>query len=137
MVYPIVPGSLQFISPRLLYRLPCLYHIWSCNNLVGMLYIIFNVFLYTVVVFLVNGKIQWMNEWMNKWMNCVELFRCFVPFAFHMLVVLHSLWVLQVLTPRTSQIFSLAEKSTVNLQLSPPPLPPGLINLKPIWGGLI
>ena len=28
------------------------------NNLVGILYIIFNVFLYTVVVFLVNGKIK-------------------------------------------------------------------------------
>ena len=28
------------------------------NNLVGMLYIICNVFLYTVVVFLVNGKIN-------------------------------------------------------------------------------
>ena len=28
------------------------------NNLVGILYIIFNVFLYTVVVFLVNGKIN-------------------------------------------------------------------------------
>ena len=27
------------------------------NNLVGILYIIFNVFLYTVVVFLVKGKI--------------------------------------------------------------------------------
>ena len=27
MVYSIVPGSLLFISPRLLYRLPCLYHI--------------------------------------------------------------------------------------------------------------
>ena len=26
MVYPIVPGSLQFISPRLLYKLPCHYH---------------------------------------------------------------------------------------------------------------
>ena len=31
------------------------------NNLVGILYIIFNVFLYTVVVFLVNGKI---NDWL-------------------------------------------------------------------------
>ena len=39
------------------------------NNLVGILYIIFNVFLYTVVVFLVNGKIKSMNEWMNEWMN--------------------------------------------------------------------
>ena len=28
------------------------------NNLVGILYITFNVFLYTVVVFLVNGKIK-------------------------------------------------------------------------------
>ena len=42
-------------------------HVFSCdhttfdlvNNLVGILHIIFNVFLYTVVVFLVNGK---MNE---------------------------------------------------------------------------
>ena len=33
------------------------------NNLViGILYIIFNVFLFTVVVFLVNGKIKWMNN---------------------------------------------------------------------------
>ena len=32
------------------------------HNLIGILYIIFNVFLYTVAVFLVNGKI---NEWMN------------------------------------------------------------------------
>ena len=31
------------------------------NNLVAILYIIFNVFLYTVVVFLVNGKI---NDWL-------------------------------------------------------------------------
>ena len=31
------------------------------NNLVGILYIIFNVFLYNVVVFLVNGKI---NDWL-------------------------------------------------------------------------
>ena len=35
------------------------------NNLVGILYIIFNVFLYAVVVFLVKGKIKWMNEWMD------------------------------------------------------------------------
>ena len=32
------------------------------NNLVGILYIIFNVFLYTVAVFLVNGKNESMNE---------------------------------------------------------------------------
>ena len=40
------------------------------NNLVGILYIIFNVFQYTVVVFLVNGKIKWMNEWM-KLVHCL------------------------------------------------------------------
>ena len=34
-----------------------------------MLYIICNVFLYTVVVFLVNGKI---NEWMNDWMSMAQ-----------------------------------------------------------------
>ena len=39
------------------------------NNLVGILYIIFHVSLYTVVVFLVKGKIKWMNEWMNEWKN--------------------------------------------------------------------
>ena len=26
-------------------------------------------FLYTVVVFVVNGKNKQMNEWMNEWMN--------------------------------------------------------------------
>ena len=31
------------------------------NNLVAILYFIFNVFLYTVVVFLFNGKI---NDWL-------------------------------------------------------------------------
>ena len=41
---------------RLLYRLSRLYHIDLVNNLVGILYIIFNVFLCVVVVFLVNGK---------------------------------------------------------------------------------
>ena len=41
---------------RLLYRLSRLYHIDLVNNLVGILYIIFNIFLCTVVVFLVNGK---------------------------------------------------------------------------------
>ena len=30
-------------------------------------------FLYTVVVFLVNGKNKWMNEWMNEWMNVYDL----------------------------------------------------------------
>ena len=32
------------------------------NNLVGIFYIIFNVFLYTVVVFLVKSKRKGMNE---------------------------------------------------------------------------
>ena len=44
------------------------------NNLVGILYIIFNVFLYTVVVFLVNGKI---NEWMNEWMYEFHILKSF------------------------------------------------------------
>ena len=46
------------------------------NNLVGILYIIFNVFLYTVVVFLVNGKNESMNEWMSEWMNEWTLYVC-------------------------------------------------------------
>ena len=50
MVYPIVPGSLAFTTFD------------PVNNVVGILYIVFNVFLYSVVVFLVNGEIKWVNE---------------------------------------------------------------------------
>ena len=44
MCEPIYIGFLAFTTFNLV------------NNLVGILYIIFNAFLYTVVVFLVNGK---------------------------------------------------------------------------------
>ena len=66
------------------------------------MYIIFNVFLYTVVVFLVNGKIKWMNEWMNRrpWAKNSQLrrsvlgcgdcrpaytFCCFLPLSYRYL----------------------------------------------------
>ena len=57
----LVPGSLQFISSRLLHRLPCHYRFKHLMLLIiqleyCVLSSIYYKFLYTVVVFLVNGK---------------------------------------------------------------------------------
>ena len=58
----LVPGSLQFISSRLLSRLPCHYRFKHLMLEYCILSLIYYKFLYTVVVFLVNGKNEGVNE---------------------------------------------------------------------------